>query len=93
MGEGRGAEPHFPPPPGVSNAQVWAGAGNRDTLDHPILPPQVPGPEQESQDTLSWKSETLAPNISPHSPAQIGALGPIILWLKLERSPDFSLLS
>lgn len=40
VGAGRGDEPHFLPLPGVSNAQVWAGGRNRDSLDHPILPPK-----------------------------------------------------
>lgn len=41
VGRGEGMNPTSPPLPGVSNAQVWAGSRNRDSLDHPILPPQV----------------------------------------------------
>lgn len=81
----------FLPPPGSQMPRVWVGAGNRDSLDHPILRPQVPGLEQGSQATLSWRSGPLAPKT--HTPNPTKSLGIHNLRLRIERNPEFSLLT
>lgn len=79
------------PPPGVSNVR----------LRQELIPGTAwtthlasPGswPRARPSGHLSWRSGPLAPQ-TPSAPAQIRALGSLILRLRTERSPEFSLLT
>lgn len=75
------ARPLFPQQPRFSKVQAWAASSNRHSLDHHVF--LVPGPEQESQASLSWKSGCLAPKTPS---AQLRALESLTLRLRIQRS-------
>lgn len=86
--ERAGLDPSSPPQPRFSKVQAWAAASNRHSLDHPVF--LVPGPEQESQASLSWKSGCLAHKTLS---AQLRALESLTLRLRIQRSAEFSFLT